>query len=198
MIRDDVFKVLVERGVVKDNKFFFRTSMLVNCPYRWLHQTEISEAMVRGSRAHELWQQKLRTDGWLTEYEVSLPLTSDVFVVGHLDAYHPKKHIILEAKTSKTVYWMHTRQLEIYRWLLWRLTGKIPEAFLVYLDENGNEKHRVKPFLANMAWVEAYVLGRVRTIAKHLLEHGDMPRIPDKLYCPYCEFYHNCREAKHR
>jgi len=133
----------------------------------------------------------------------------------------------LEAKTSKTVYWMHTRQLEIYRWLLWRLTGKIPQAFLVYLDENGNEKHRVKPFLASMFWVEAipqaflvyldengnekhrvkpflasmfwveaYVLGRVKTIAKHLLEHGDMPRIPDKIYCPYCEFRNQCKEAR--
>lgn len=189
--------LLEERGLWRNGVFYFRASLLVSCPYRWLHQREVSEAMVRGSRAHALWQRRLG-DGWLTEYEVAVPLTEQAYVVGHLDAYNPRLNIVLEAKTSKTIYWMHTRQLEIYRWLIWRRYGRVPEAYLVYLDEDGNEVRRIKPFLASVYWVEEYVKAQVALIARHLLEHGDMPRIPDKTYCPYCEFKENCMEARLR
>jgi len=77
-------------------------------------------------------------------------------------------------------------------WLVWRRFGRIPEAYLVYLDDEGNERHRVKPFLASVHWVEEYVKSRVAVIARHLLEHGDMPRIPDKHYCSHCEFRGKC------
>lgn len=189
---------LVRRGVWRDGVMVFRVSLLVSCPYRWLYSEEVTEAMVRGTVAHEKWQERLRGDGWLTEYEVSLPITDNVLVQGHLDAYHPEKHVVLEAKTSKTVYWIHTRQLEVYRWMLWKLTGKIPDAYLVYLDYDGNERHRVKPFLASPQWVERYVKNKLRHIAKYILENWDMPRIPDKLYCPYCPFKENCPEAQQR
>ena len=150
----DVYKWLLEavkiRARVTSNSVI-HVSEVVSCLRRsyYLRKKLVSISpsnalKLLGDSIHAAFQEVLRREGFETEFEVGLQLPN-FKLVGHIDAYHPDKGLVLEFKTvnkiPETPYEYHKLQTLIYKQLV-----NAKHSYIIYISRNDGS---VKVFKVN-------------------------------------------------
>jgi CRISPR/Cas system-associated exonuclease Cas4 (RecB family) len=136
---------------------------------------------------HSAFQEVLRREGYEVEYEVGIQLPQ-FKLVGHIDAYHPEKSILLEFKTTNNIpeqpYETHLRQASIYKELV-----NAKHCYLIYISRNDG---RVRVFKVNNSkGIIKWAVERAKQLNEALIR--DEPPNPEGNTCQWCEFRLNCR-----
>lgn len=141
-----------------------------------------------GDTVHTSLQEVLRKRGFETEFEVGIQLPG-FRLVGHVDAYHPDKEVVLEIKTVSSIpeqpYRTHEMQASIYK----ELTNA-RHAYIIYISRgDGN----IKVFEVNDSKTAIrWAVERARQL-HNSLARGEPPAPEANPLCQYCEFRQTCR-----
>jgi len=179
---------------LEKGKIQIDVSLLVSCPYKTIYEPRAN--ITWRTEAHILWQNKLKQQdpNWLIEYEVSYD-EEEFKVIGYVDAFHPIKKLLLEGKTSRQLYQKHLRQVALYKFMLEQQLGEEVKVYIVFIDEKGNERYKIKPTLPTDMEVMYYIYSRVEKIINGL-KRGYIVKIPDSEDCKYCIFAKDCRKKQ--
>jgi len=196
VIANDVYRWLLEavkiRARVSSNSVI-HVSEVVSCLRRsyYLRKKILSVSPANalkllGDSIHAAFQEVLRREGFETEFEVGLQLPN-FKLVGHIDAYHPDKGLVLEFKTvnkiPETPYESHVKQISIYKQLV-----NAKHSYIIYISRSDGQ---VKVFevdnrYKNIKWA----VERAKQLHESLTK--DNPPPPEGNSCQWCEFRFNC------
>jgi len=146
--------------------------------------------LFRGALAHQLVE-NTREPFSLTEVRFQRRVDG-VTVVGRPDKIVPNRRELYDYKTTKRItlkklpYGEHTRQVNIYRWLV-EPHFQIDRLFLVYLDMS-----RCASLEVPIEDVEEYVTDRARTL-QGAMGSGTVPVAEPSWLCDYCEVTDECQ-----
>jgi len=197
LTESDVYRWLLEavklKGRVSSNSVI-HVSEVVGCLRRsYYHRKKflsISPAnalKLLGDSLHNAFQEVLRREGYEVEYEVGIQLPQ-FKLVGHIDAYHPDKGIVLEFKTTNNIpeqpYETHLKQASIYKELVNAKYG-----YLIYISRNDG-KVRVFKINTNSKGIIKWAIERAKQLNEALVR-SELPN-PEGNTCQWCEFRFNC------
>jgi len=145
-----------------------------------------------GDSMHSALQEVLRRRGYLTEFEVGLDV-EDFRLVGHIDAYHPEKGVVLEFKTVGKIpeepYETHLRQAQIYSILV-----KARHTYIIYISRVDG---KVKIFEAPHDRIALkWAVERAKTLKK-ALDTYEPPKREETPLCSNCGFKLICVVGSH-
>ena len=187
----DFYTVLSERGIVSVNGVRIPVTLLVaRCPYRYIMVVEETPEMIEGRIQHAVIESLLRERGWETEVKLELTLQDPpATIVGKIDAVNHDNHLIVEIKSGKRLYGEYVMQLEIYRWMWYRLHGQVYDGEIWFV-RNGRIEYRIRPWLRDPQAMEPIVVSRLRQLLDQL-------NTPESLcvrneYCFLCPLYRRC------
>jgi len=144
-----------------------------------------------GDSMHSAIQEVLRREGYLTEFEVGLDV-EDFRLVGHIDAYHPERGVVLEFKTVGRIpenpYESHLMQAQIYSSLV-----KARYACIIYISRVDG---KVKIFEApHDRLALKWAVERAKMLKK-ALDTYEPPKREETPLCSNCGFKQICGVRK--
>ena len=194
----DVYRWLLEAVKLKtraSSNSVIHVSEVVGCLRRsyyyrkkFLSISPANTLKLLGDSLHNAFQEVLRREGYEIEYEVGIQLPQ-IRLVGHIDAYHPEKSVVLEFKTTNNIpeepYETHLRQASIYKELV-----NAKHCYLIYISRNDG---RVRVFKVNNSkGVIRWAVERAKQLYEALVSDNP-PSGEQNNYCQWCEFRLNCR-----
>jgi len=192
----DVYRWLLEAVKLKtrvSSNSVIHVSEVVGCLRRayyyrkkFLSISPSNALKLLGDSLHNAFQEVLRREGYEIEYEVGIQLPQ-FKLVGHIDAYHPEKLILLEFKTTNNIpeepYETHLKQASIYKELVNAKYG-----YIVYISRNDG---RVRVFKVNNSkGIIKWAVERAKQLYESLIR--DEPPTGEPNSCQWCEFRLNC------
>jgi len=194
----DVYKWLLEAVKLKtrvSSNSVIHVSEVVCClrrsyyyRKRFLSISPANALKLLGDSLHNAFQEVLRREGYEVEYEVGIQLPQ-FKLVGHIDAYHPDKGIVLEFKTTNNIpeqpYETHLKQALIYKELV-----NARHGYLIYISRNDGKVRVFKVNNSNKGIIK-WAVERAKQLYESLI-NDDPPSGEPNSYCQWCEFRLNC------
>jgi len=149
-----------------------------------------------GDSIHQLIQEVLRSEGWLTEVEARLEIVSDggqkILLRGRADAVRGNE--VLEFKSTKALpdrpYDSHKRQLGAYMILLGAERG-----YIIYISREDGRYRIFEVSREEAKGALKEVVERAKILHKHLVERRPPPREKGP-WCGSCEFRGICFSSR--